>query len=354
MINEQYENTYFAACNSKNGFISYFDEIFFSDPKRTVYILKGGPGTGKSFFMKMFCEEGKKRGYKAERFLCSSDPDSLDAVIIPELNISVIDGTSPHASDPIYPGAVETIINLGEFFNTDILVSEREKIFTINAKKSRYYKTAYAYLHVCGKLCDIYSNGVRPAVLTDKLRASARREAASYTKAAGECDVSRRFIHAIGTGGEVCTDAFMQAGERVGIADCMGTGYLYIEALMTELKNRVNKMIIHPDPLSPERNIGLYLPDQNVSYTVIASADERFTRTVNQRRFVDKKMIGADSAKLKFAKKSADSLKSEALFNLRKAGEAHAELEKIYTAAMDLKSKEAFSRSFIAQIFEKN
>ena len=43
---------YFAAANSYGGFISYFDKLFDSKEYNRIYVLKGGPGTGKSSFMK--------------------------------------------------------------------------------------------------------------------------------------------------------------------------------------------------------------------------------------------------------------------------------------------------------------
>ena len=46
---------FFASMNTANGFQSYFKEIF--DPKQynRSYILKGGPGSGKSSLMKYKC-----------------------------------------------------------------------------------------------------------------------------------------------------------------------------------------------------------------------------------------------------------------------------------------------------------
>ena len=39
---------YFAAANTESGFFSLFDEVFSPEHLRRIYILKGGPGTGKS------------------------------------------------------------------------------------------------------------------------------------------------------------------------------------------------------------------------------------------------------------------------------------------------------------------
>ena len=53
---------YFAAANSAYGFHNSFCEIFSPDKLQRVYIIKGGPGTGKSYLMKNiakmpFCEQ---------------------------------------------------------------------------------------------------------------------------------------------------------------------------------------------------------------------------------------------------------------------------------------------------------
>ena len=49
---------YFAAANSYKGFKSYFDRIFAPEQFDRIYIIKGGPGTGKSSIMKNIVLEG--------------------------------------------------------------------------------------------------------------------------------------------------------------------------------------------------------------------------------------------------------------------------------------------------------
>ena len=58
------EERYFAASNSGSGFVSYFGEIFNPACFEHVYIIKGGPGTGKSYFMRMIADEAEKKGKK--------------------------------------------------------------------------------------------------------------------------------------------------------------------------------------------------------------------------------------------------------------------------------------------------
>ena len=52
MKNQPLTKKFFAAANSFNGFVSYFDCIFDSKDFSKIYVLKGGPGTGKSSLMR--------------------------------------------------------------------------------------------------------------------------------------------------------------------------------------------------------------------------------------------------------------------------------------------------------------
>ena len=54
--------TFFASANTSEGFISYFDTIFDANTLKEIFIIKGGPGTGKSGFMKRIANLAEKRG----------------------------------------------------------------------------------------------------------------------------------------------------------------------------------------------------------------------------------------------------------------------------------------------------
>ena len=92
----------FACINSGQGFRSYFDT--FLGKMQYVYVIKGGPGTGKSGFMRRIRKEAQKRGEESLPIFCSSDPESLDGLILKERRIAFVDGTSPHVQEPAQPG----------------------------------------------------------------------------------------------------------------------------------------------------------------------------------------------------------------------------------------------------------
>lgn len=58
-------------------------------------------------------------GYNLEYMHCSSDSESLDGIVIPAKKVALLDGTAPHVVDPKNPGAVDEIINLGDFWDEE-------------------------------------------------------------------------------------------------------------------------------------------------------------------------------------------------------------------------------------------
>ncbi len=89
------EIRYFLGGNTPLGFHSLYHQL--SDPARfqAVYIIKGGPGSGKSTLMRRVGRHAQAAGLNTEEVLCSGDPDSLDALILPQLGAALVDGTAP-------------------------------------------------------------------------------------------------------------------------------------------------------------------------------------------------------------------------------------------------------------------
>ena len=89
---------YFLGANSPGGFYSLYDQLLPPERAQRIYILKGGPGCGKSTLMRRVAQRMEEQGIPVERILCSGDPDSLDGVVIPALEAALVDGTAPHAA----------------------------------------------------------------------------------------------------------------------------------------------------------------------------------------------------------------------------------------------------------------
>ena len=87
----------FLGANSPEGFVSRFNAAYRLDGSWRAYIVKGGPGTGKSTLMKKLAKAALTQGIEVVLAPCSSDPASLDAVLMPGIRCCVMDGTAPHA-----------------------------------------------------------------------------------------------------------------------------------------------------------------------------------------------------------------------------------------------------------------
>lgn len=96
----------FPGGNTSQGFYSFYDYMLGPDAQK-LFILKGGPGVGKSTFIKEVAETMLAKGYDLEFHYCSSDNDSLDGVVIPKLQIGVIDGTAPHLESSLTKSSIK-------------------------------------------------------------------------------------------------------------------------------------------------------------------------------------------------------------------------------------------------------
>lgn len=146
----------FPGGNTAYGFYSFYDYIIEPDASR-IFVIKGGPGVGKSTFMRRIGEEMLERGYDVEFHCCSSDNGSLDGVVIPAINVALIDGTAPHIVDPRNPGAVDEIIHLGDHWNEAGLRAHKREIVALNREIKRLFNRAYAYLEAA----NLFLNEVR-------------------------------------------------------------------------------------------------------------------------------------------------------------------------------------------------
>ncbi len=138
-------SSYFLGANTGRGFRSLYDG-FPADKRAFLHVIKGGPGTGKSSFMRSIGRRAEALGMEVEYVLCSGDPGSLDGVYIPALNAAWADGTAPHISDPGYFGVNGDYVNLGQFCRTPLSASDCELVTDLTERYRGEYRRAYSYL----------------------------------------------------------------------------------------------------------------------------------------------------------------------------------------------------------------
>ena len=181
---------YFLGGNTPLGFYSLYHQL--SDPAKhqAVYILKGGAGCGKSSLMRRVGRHAQAAGLQVVEVPCSGDPDSLDAILLPQLGAAVVDGTAPHVVEPACAGVVERYVDLSRFYSWEELQPLKGDIITMGAACSACYKRVYRCLGAAGELLEDVHDRVTSDLLTQKLARRARgiiaRELKPIAAASGE------------------------------------------------------------------------------------------------------------------------------------------------------------------------
>ncbi|MEC5422883.1 hypothetical protein QGM71_05135 [Virgibacillus sp. C22-A2] len=91
--------------NTARGIVNVVPQLIKSTSK--AYFIKGRAGTGKSTFMKKIKDACEYLGFDVDLYYCSFDPNSIDMVLVPELDFCIFDSTDPHE---FYPERAEDII----------------------------------------------------------------------------------------------------------------------------------------------------------------------------------------------------------------------------------------------------
>ena len=164
--------TYFPGANTGVGFVSRFSGIVPPQAaQHYTYVLKGGPGVGKSTLMRKVAERAAARGLEVEEFRCASDPDSFDAVRVPALRVVLLDGTAPHSIDPVIPGACDEVIDLGHFLRHAEFMEKADALRALFAENRTHYDRAYACLAAARALMQAAVDAAASAVDLTAVRA---------------------------------------------------------------------------------------------------------------------------------------------------------------------------------------
>jgi len=250
------ENSFFAAANSFSGFKSIFDSVFDRRNTTRTFIIKGGPGTGKSTILKKLCDFGKEQNLYHEALFCSSDPYSLDGVILSNGRCSVafLDGTSPHEQDANYPGAFDEIVNLGESFDFEALSSSKDIILSLNSKKKEAYRNAYSLLKIAGEInshlryifnCNMNETVIRNAAksIVDNIQYDEKGKR------------KKRYISSFGRYGYKRINAYYTEKNKLSIKGDGHTEFYLMQFIYPLIKEKID--IVFPSPLN-ENDIEAY------------------------------------------------------------------------------------------------
>ena len=255
------DQTFFLAANTAHGFVSLCDA--FPGDACFLHILKGGPGTGKSGFMKRIRSAAQARSLDTVSILCSGDPDSLDGLCVPALGQAWFDGTAPHAREPKLFGADADYVNLGAFCRLPLSEKDRARAQALNRAYHEKYAAAYQLLSAAAaaeeaeELHDAAVRQEETARVQTLLDAFPDREPGPGRR-------EKRFVSAISCKGLLFLNESV-TGLCGRIVSLRG-GSAVLRQAVKSAERKTAQLILCPRPLRPEQLEALLLPELGLAF----------------------------------------------------------------------------------------
>ncbi len=343
---------YFAGANTARGFAGIYDSVADERTLDRVYILKGGAGTGKSTLLRRVAETAGDAGFPVTRYLCGSDPASLDCVVL-DGRVALLDGTAPHARDMAFPGAASSLVDLSRFWDAAVLESRRAEILAHSTAKAACWDAAYRYLRAADAV-EREKNALAKRVFDrDKAEAYAGRLLKKLGKPGkGERGrVTVRYTRAVTMRGRAYLPTFERlAGTVCAVADVLGLAVPFLGLLSERLTAAGYDTEVSRYPVTGDTD-GVYIPEKGVAFVIGASGDAGEGKCVNMARF----LRDSDGVRGQFrlAGKVAEACMTEAEGCLTRAAAEHFALEEIYKTAMDFTALGRHGKRMCAEVVER-
>lgn len=357
------ERHLFPGANSCYGFYSLYEHMVPPQVKSKV-ILKGGPGTGKSTFMKRIGADLSAQQIDTEYQWCSSDNNSLDGVVGGRGQICVLDGTAPHVVDPRFPGAVDRIINLGEYWDAAMLKEQRGNIQKLTESIGLCFKRAYnrlaesqlalsEWISYIQEACDTQAVNRNILALAEEFLANRTRSMAAPR---------HLFAGAISPGGIVCkADSLLESDFTVlGVKGSPGGG---CKELMQYVVSQINLTGVYAEifhcPFDPQKIDMIIIPDDKIalvdfsSYIIDYEAAwpvRKFKRFLDFDQFLDQSALDSGAKVIFSSRERFEAGIRAAIAQIKTAKDFHDELESYYVPAMDFERIEEVRQELLEEL----
>ena len=335
---------YLAGGNTAHGFTNCFESILPVNERRRVYLIKGGPGVGKSTLMKRTAQAAEEKGLQVEYFHCSSDPDSLDGICLPQQGIALVDGTAPHVQDPVIPGARDTLLSLGDFLHEKALIPHMGEIAKVQKDISARFSRCYRYLAAAAEVLMAAPAG---AENEEKAAEVAQAWAKTLPLRGGRGRVRKLFGSAFTPKGLVHVTDMGLMERRVMLDVPFGA---HADSLMQTLtRHAVGRgldVVQLLDPLLPNHIAHVLIPAHGTAFCTgrkAAGGD-----WLNAEAVFD--LTGVNAQEQSFDGNAYELLCQRAVEQLQQAKNLHDELERFYVRNMDFEKWQTVLDRVIAEL----
>ena len=317
------DQTFFLAANSGQGFTSLYDG--FPGDGCFLHILKGGPGTGKSGFLRRIRNAAHERGYDTVSILCSGDPDSLDGLCVPALAQAWVDGTAPHVREPELFGADADYVNLGQFCRLPLSEADRTRALALHRANRERCSAARALLEAAAAL--EAGEELHDARVSQEELGRVREILAALPDHQGACRVEKRFLSAISCQGLLfLSETLNMLCKQV---HTLRGGSAVLEEAAALARKKGGHVILCPRPLRPGQLEAVLLPEHATAFLRAPAA----LMVPRGERLLSGEALGA------------------AIEELAAAKALHDRLEAVYRPYMDFDALTGFTEAYAERLF---
>lgn len=335
---------FFLGANTPTGFVGYQSQLYKPTDGWIAYLIKGGPGTGKSSLMRRILALLTEHGIDTELLLCSSDPHSIDGVVVPSLKAAVLDATAPHILEPQYWGATERIVDLAGCADGHALHEQYAGIIAATDACSAKHQQCRRLMAAASSVLQNNTQLASDCIDADKIKRHADRLAdREFTdRPIEKGEPINRFLSAVTPDGLVVHyDTLQTLCPRIyALEDEHGAvSRVWMNRIADRASQTGYTVIQCRCPLFPhDKTEHLLIPEIGVGFTVSNSwhtADFPLYRRIHATRFTDEERLKAHKQRLHFQRRIARELIHEAIEIAKQAKQTHDEMEAYSAAAMN-------------------
>ena len=352
--------------NTCYGFYSFYDHIIPYDAHNKI-VIKGGPGVGKSSFMKKVGQAFSENGIDIEYHWCSSDNNSLDGLVVGDRQICLVDGTAPHIVDPRFPGAVDWIINMGDFWDAGKIAENKKTIIQLTKQVGLCFERAYNRLKEAQSAWWEWGSYYREAVDSTAANRNILALTDDFLKNARKSDRPARHLFAAALTPEGIVskvDSLIEENWAIFAvkgSPCSGIKGLFKHVEDISVLNGINAEIYHC-PFDPANIDLIILPVSKMALLDISAhiADyekylpaRKYKRMLDFDQFLNTSAIKPYEEQISASRNRFKNGLQEAIVFIQAAKVLHDELEMNYVPNMDFDRIEEFRNELIGNLLEE-
>lgn len=353
---------FFMGANSPDGFFSLYSELSEPVKAKRSFLIKGGAGTGKSSVMKKVADSFGEKESLTELIHCSSDPDSLDGVILHDGGCSVIDATLPHAVEPRFPGGFQTVVNLCEYFDEKKLNSRLPLIVELQNENTDCHRKCRGLLKCADILLKDNMRLAEEYTDFDKINTQALRICKKELPKTNRNGIEhKRLLSAVTNKGVLCfsqtasalCDRIYLLRDEYGASSSAMLNIIRLYALSNGYE-----IFCCYCPLTPKsKPEHIFIPALSLGFVTENRYNDMSSITpykvINYTRFTNTDELRKKKNYLSFNKKAAAEIINAAVSVLANAKTLHDELEKQYTDAVDFSRVDEKTSELLSAIKER-